>query len=181
MAHAEQQRFVASVREQWPEFFSGTKVVEIGSLIINGSVRQFFSSPLNYVGIDLADGPGVDVVCEGQNYDAADGSFDCAISAECFEHNPFWKQTFANMMRLVRDGGLVVMTCATHGRPEHGTSRSDRGSSPLTIDKGWEYYRNLGEEDFRAEWNFDELFSSYSFSSNEASHDLYFWGIKKAS
>lgn len=180
MAHYEQQQFVASVKRQWPEKFSGGRIVEMGSLIINGSVRQFFDEPDEYIGLDVAEGLGVDLVCEGQNYDGASDSFDCAISAECFEHNPFWRQTFANMIRLVKPGGLVVMTCATHGRPEHGTSRSDAGSSPLTVGKGWEYYRNLGEEDFRLEWQFDELFSSYSFSTNHRSHDLYFWGIKEA-
>ncbi len=179
MAHAEQQQFVQSVKNDFPDLFTGGRIVEIGSLDINGSVRKFFDAPFEYVGLDVAPGRGVDIVCEGQDYDAPDASFDVAISAECFEHNPQWKATFNNMLRLVRNGGLIVMTCATTGRPEHGTARSDAGSSPLTVAKGWDYYQNLTEDDFWEVWDFDEMFSSYSFSTNNRSHDLYFWGIRE--
>lgn len=178
MAHREQQQFVAAVKADFPDLFTGGRIVEIGSLDINGTVRKLFDVPDEYIGLDIAPGKGVDLVCEGQNYDAPDASFDVAISAECFEHNPYWKETFDNMVRLVRKGGLVVFTCATTGRPEHGTTRSDVNSSPLTVAKGWNYYRNLTEEDFTEEWDFDALFSSYDFSTNNYSHDLYFWGIK---
>jgi len=30
-------------------------------------------------------------------------SFDCTISVECFEHNPFWLETFVNMLRMTRE------------------------------------------------------------------------------
>lgn len=179
MAHAEQQLFVQCVKASFPSFFQGGRIVEIGSLDINGSVRRFFEAPKEYVGVDVGAGRGVDVVCEGQSYDGATGSFDVAISAECFEHNPHWKETFLNMVRMVRDDGLVVMTCATTGRPEHGTSRSDAGSSPLTVGKGWEYYLNLTEDDFHDAFDMDSMFSEYCFNVNTSSHDLYFWGLVK--
>ena len=43
-------------------------------------------------------------------------SFDVVISCECFEHNPYWRETFLNMTRVLRPGGLFVLTCATTGR-----------------------------------------------------------------
>ena len=179
MAHLEQQQFVGALKITFPSFFKGGRIVEIGSLDINGSVRRFFDAPGEYVGVDLGPGRGVDVVCEGQNYDGATNSFDVAISAECFEHNPHWEETFLNMVRMVRDEGLVVMTCATTGRPEHGTSRTDAGSSPLTVGKGWEYYKNLTEVDFRSAFDLSDMFEDYCFSVNTNSHDLYFWGLVK--
>jgi len=179
MAHYEQQQFMGAMRYSLPSFFIGGRIVEIGSLDINGSVRRFFEKPKEYIGIDVGAGPGVDVVCEGQNYDGATSSFDVAVSAECFEHNPYWKETFSNMVRMVRDEGLVLMTCATTGRPEHGTTRSDAGSSPLTVAKGWEYYQNLTEEDFEDTFDLENMFSEYCFNVNKNSHDLYFWGIVK--
>ena len=177
MAHFEQQQFVQSVKNEFPSFFHGGRIIEMGSLDINGSVRRFFEEPKEYVGVDVGPGRGVDVVCEGQDYDGATGSFDVAISAECFEHNPHWEATFANMHRLVRDEGLLVMTCATVGRPEHGTTRSDRGSSPLTVGKGWDYYKNLIEEDFYNAFPIACMFSEHCFKVNTSSHDLYFWGL----
>jgi SAM-dependent methyltransferase len=174
MAHGAQRVFFEKVREQYPEFFSNQRVLEIGSLDINGTVRDFFDN-CAYTGVDVADGPAVDIVAQGQDLTFPDGSFDVTVSAECFEHNPYWRETFLNMVRMTRTGGLVAFTCAAEGRPEHGTSRSDVGSSPLTVGLGWDYYRNLGEADFDEE-SLAGL-GSYGFYDNRVNLDLYFVGI----
>ena len=87
MSHQQQLSFVASVKDQFPEYFSQTKVLEVGSLNINGSVRQFFQNPDEYIGCDLGEGPGVDIVCRGHELPYPDGAFDVVISCECFEHD----------------------------------------------------------------------------------------------
>jgi SAM-dependent methyltransferase len=179
MAHIQQRDFIDKIKRRSPKYFSNQTVLEIGSLNINGTVRDFFEN-CEYVGLDVAEGNGVDVVCEGQNYDAPDNSYDVVCSAECFEHNPYWLETFENMIRLCKPGGFVFFTCATEGRPEHGTSRSTPLDSPLTVDQGWEYYRNLNESDFQQFINFDDQFKYYGFEVNDESKDLYFWGIKKS-
>jgi hypothetical protein len=175
MSHHEQRVFIDSVRERFPYFFTGVRVLEIGSLDINGSVRDFFTG-CDYTGVDIGAGYGVDVIAQGQDLTYPDRSFDVVISAECFEHNPFWLETFANMVRMA--DGLVLFTCATQGRPEHGTTRSDRYSSPLTIDFGWDYYRNLVEEDFTSALDIAALFGPHEFSVQESSRDLYFYGLR---
>lgn len=197
MAHSTQQDFISYVKNKFPNLFENVRVLEIGSLDINGTMRTFFSN-CDYLGIDVGEGKGVDLVCQGQEYDAPDESYDVCTSGECFEHNPYWAQTFANMVRMCKSNGLVLFTCATTGRKEHGTTRTDSESSPLTVDIGWEYYKNLDEQDFRNsfEESFDKIFSEYEFHStvdydaptefikNMRSYispceDLYFWGIKK--
>jgi SAM-dependent methyltransferase len=180
MAHAQQLEFVELLAKQMPRFSREAKVLEIGSLDINGSIRQFFDRCV-YTGIDIAEGKGVDLVCQGQEYGAPDGSFDHVISCEAMEHNPFWKETFANMIRLCRAGGLVSMTCATTGRDEHGTTNSNPVYSPLTIAIGWEYYRNLTAHDFMKSFDFRQLFARYRFWVDWSSFDLYFAGIKSGS
>jgi SAM-dependent methyltransferase len=172
MAHAEQREFFEWLRERQPAYFMGVNVLEIGSLDINGSVRDFFTG-CDYIGVDVASGPGVDVVAFAENLKYPDCAFDTVVSAECFEHNPEWRATFANMARMC--SGLVVFTCATTGRAEHGTRRSSPDMSPLTLD--WDYYQNLTAEDFKFGTNLRSMFSSYTFTTNQASHDLYFWGI----
>lgn len=176
MAHKEQSDYIATVKSQYPDFFNSGSVLEVGSLNINGTVRSFFDAD-NYVGVDVGDGPGVDVIMSGHEYDSKQ-LFDCTISCECFEHNPFWKETFVNMIRLTRIGGLVIFTCATTGRPEHGTERATPQDSPLTIGKGWSYYRNLTQEDFEETVDMGSLFEDYAFAENEQSCDLYFHGLK---
>lgn len=176
MAHAEQREFFAGLAHKFPQMFVSVSVIEIGSLNINGTVRDFFT-PTSYLGVDVGDGRDVDLVAEGQDLTFPDNTFDVSVSAECLEHNPEWVATFANMHRMA--SRYVIMTCASDGRPEHGTSRSSPESSPLTL--GWDYYRNLNEQDFRAEFDLDRMFSEYRFRYNASSHDLYFYGFKAES
>lgn len=171
MAHPQQFQFVESVRVEYPDNFYNAKVLEIGSLNINGSVRWLFAD-CNYLGVDVGQGKDVDLVCEGQKLDHPDNTYDTTISCECFEHNPYWAETFKNMHRMTKVGGLVLFSCATTGRPKHGTKSSSPQDAPLIE---WDYYKNLTEEDFKI----DGMFSKYQFSTNSGSCDLYFYGIKK--
>jgi len=179
MAHAEQAEFVEIVKRHLPGYFVNSSVLEIGALDINGSVRGLFRTN-SYVGVDLGEGAGVDLVRPGQLVDFPSESFDCTISLECFEHNPFWLESFVNMLRMTRSGGLVLVTCATTGRREHGTARSSPEASPLTAGRGWQYYRNLTEQDFTTRLDFRNWFSDWRFFIAHESYDLYFVGLRDA-
>jgi len=178
MAHTQQFAFVSRTKLRYPDYFLGKKVLEVGSLNINGTVRDFFDN-CDYIGIDVGQGPNVDIVCEGQNLDHSDNTYDTIISCECFEHNPYWVETFANMHRMTKSNGLIIMSCATTGRSEHGTTRTNPYDSPLTVGKGWDYYKNLTEQDFRDNFQLDNMFLEYNFQIEYGHCDLYFTGIKK--
>lgn len=162
-----------------PDYFVQAKVLEIGSLNINGTVRDYFAD-CQYLGLDIGPGRDVDLVCEGQRYDGPADSFDHIISCEAMEHNPQWSATFSNMIRLCKPDGLITLTCATTGRAEHGTIRSLPANSPLTVGQGWDYYRNLRPRDFRHAFDLQKEFSLHHFWVNWQSFDLYFIGIKRA-
>lgn len=176
MAHIEQRVFIQKIKFLYSDFFQSKSVLEIGSLNINGTIRDFFTD-CEYIGIDVGEGKDVDIVCPGQDYDAPDKSFDVVCSTECFEHNPYWLETFNNMIRMCKDGGMVFFTCATTGRPEHGTTRTTPQNSPFTSQ--WNYYKNLEASDFTSVINFDNIFDDYIFETNPYTCDLYFYGIKK--
>jgi SAM-dependent methyltransferase len=176
MAHKEQREWFRALKAKKPDAFSEVRVLEVGSLNVNGTIRDFFEA-IEYVGVDVGAGPGVDLVCKGEDLDYAANSFDVTVSAECFEHNPGWAATFQNMWRMTKKH--VMITCASEGRPEHGTSRSEPGASPFTAD--WDYYKNLTEADFRAEFDLDEMFTEYSFQYEPVACDLYFYGVKRVS
>jgi len=180
MSHREQLEFVKTVSQCLEHYFRNSRVLEIGSLNINGSVRQYFEN-CDYVGIDIGPGKDVDLVCEGQKYDAPDETYDQVISCEVMEHNPYWIETFENMWRLCKPGGLVLMTCATTGRAEHGTTRTSPENSPITVNQGWDYYRNLKGTDFSAKCKLNKKFDNYRFWVNWQSFDLYFIGVKRRS
>ena len=178
MAHRSQRDFMTVLKRSLPEYFVNSKVLEIGSLDINGSIRDFYAD-CEYIGIDVGEGKGVDVVCEGQKYDAPANSFHQVVSCEVMEHNPHWRETFENMIRVCRPAGLVVMTCASTGRPEHGTARTTVGDSPLTNAIGWDYYKNLTAKDIASAVDLDANFEAYYLAVNWVSYDLCFFGIKR--
>ena len=178
MAHAEQTGFIHLMRDL--VFPSSGSVLEIGSYQVNeNGIRSIFSG-CSYTGVDLVDGPGVDVVASGHDVDLAPDSFDVTLSAECFEHNPLWRETFFNMHRMTKPGGILIITCASSGRVEHGTTRSTRPNySPGTTAVGWDYYMNLTQKDFEGAFNISEMFNDHHFYAVRSSHDLYFFGVKR--
>lgn len=178
MAHSAQDEFVKILSSQLPVNFNTCDVLEIGSLNINGTIRKYFHE-CNYIGIDIASGKDVDIVCQGQDYDAPNDTFDTVISCEVMEHNPYWLETFRNMIRVCKPGGLIAMSCATTGREEHGTTRSKPQDSPLTVEASWNYYRNLTARDFEEHICLSDYFSLYRFWVNWNVFDIYFVGIKK--
>jgi hypothetical protein len=173
MAHLTQMFFINNVRTFFPAFFNGKKVLEIGSLNVNGTVRIFFEN-CDYLGIDVGTGPGVDRVCAGQDFPGKAQEFDVIVSTEVFEHTEQWDAIFLNMLRMLKRDGLLTFTCASHGREQHGTSLFDAAASPLTSGK-IDYYHNLIEDDFINAFQLNYWFSSYAMYRDQTC--LYFVGL----
>jgi len=174
MAHPQQMAFVAHLKDRFPQYFKAQKVLEVGSLNLNGTIRSFFEQCM-YLGVDVGPGPGVDMVAKGEDLTFDAGQFDVVCSTECFEHAPRWADIFNNMTRMSK--GLVFFTCATTGRPEHGTKRSNPWDSPHTAG---DYYMNVTEADVREKCDLSQ-FEDFGFQVDDEAHDLYFWGIKSGS
>ena len=189
MAHKEQTNYVNKIKQQFPNYFTNKKVLGIGTFNVCGTEDTYFDD-CDYSGLDLGPGPGVDIVCPAQDYDAPNNTFDTIISCECFEHNPYYKETIQNAVRMLKSGGMFLFTCATTGRPVHGVKSLEEKSKekfpnwktmPNVSRENWdnEYYKNLTEEDIRECLDFDDKFESYQFEVETNHCDLFFWGIKK--
>jgi len=178
MSHPDQIDFVKICSTMMSSSYPQGKVIEIGSYCVNGDVRQLFSWAEKHIGIDLAEGPGVDEISSGHEYGKSN-YFDVSIACEVFEHNPFWMETFINMIRITKPGGTILFTCATNGRVEHGTQRTTASDSPGTASIGWTYYQNLSAKDFIKRIDMDNHFTSYKFFVSKRTFDLYFIGVKK--
>ena len=184
MAHKEQRDFCLRVKEKFPEYFKNKKVLDIGSLDINGSNKELFED-CNYLGIDVGEGRNVDLISVGHLFDGPNDYFDTIISTEVFEHDMYYEETIKNIMRMLKPGGLFLFTCAAPGRPEHGTRRQGEWCAPLLlqISEEWaDYYKNLEESDVKKIGGFNEIFPDGHFELNnvylEIPADLYFYGIK---
>lgn len=107
--------------------------IEIGSLNVNGSIRDLFPH-YDYLGLDLVAGPGVDVVADGATFDTPK-RFDVAISCEAFEHAANWREVVKNISRLLRPNGIFIGTAAGPGREPHNCDG--------TPHSGVEHYENV--------------------------------------
>jgi hypothetical protein len=179
MAHRQQQEFFLKTKSKFPERFKNCSVLDIGSLDINGNNRFLFSE-YTYIGVDVGPGKNVDVISKGHEYKPNE-VYDVVISSECFEHDMYYSETIKNCIDLTKTNGLFTFTCASTGRPEHGTRRTSQQDAPLLVEHGdwFDYYKNLTEDDVRQVINVDEIFSEYEFEYSSETCDLYFWGIKK--
>jgi len=187
--HDEQIFFCKKVKDKFPEYFVNKKVLDIGSLDVNGSNKRYFDN-CEFIGIDIGPGKNVDVVTPGHLYDAPDESFDTIISTECFEHDMYVEKTLKNIVRLLKPNGLFLFTCAAPGRNEHGTQRTRPEDSPLTanINEEWSnYYCNISENMLKEMLDLNNIFKEYYIDEHHEIlvapfrniNDLYFWGIKK--
>lgn len=180
MAHPQQYDFCRRLAARFPLHFSMPRALAIGALDINSTSRginerQLFAPETEVIGIDPCPGPGVDVVCRAHEYVASDEAFDVVYACEVAEHDVVWHRTFAAMIRLTRPGGLVFFTCATIGRPEHGTRRRHPRDAPLAGD----YYENRTIADYIRGFDLDSLFVTYGFEVEHMHHDLYYWGMRR--
>jgi glycosyltransferase involved in cell wall biosynthesis len=106
-----------------PDEVAGRQVLEVGSYDVNGSVRPILEAhgPASYLGVDMAEGPRVDQVTDVTDLIDTFGadSFDVVVTTEMLEHAADWQAAVANLVRVVRPGGLLVITTRSPGFPYH--------------------------------------------------------------
>ena len=102
---------------------AGKRVIEVGSMNVNGSLRPHVESfgPSCYIGVDFAPGRGVDVVCDAVDLERRFGAeaFDVVISTEMLEHAENWRAVITAMKRVLVPGGLIVLTARGPGFKRH--------------------------------------------------------------
>lgn len=91
-------------------------ILEVGSLAVNGSLRDNALPTTRYVGLDIAEGEGVDIVVEpNKPFPVESDSFDLVIASSVFEHDPFFWVTFLEMCRATKDGGYIYVNAPSNG------------------------------------------------------------------
>jgi SAM-dependent methyltransferase len=114
-------------------------VLEIGSLNINGTVRDLFPQE-GYVGLDKRAGPGVDLVadiCEGRFF----REFRTVVCCETLEHITRPWEAIEEMHSALRPGGLFIGTWCfvyvIHNEPEDYWRVTPAGFRLLLEDAGF--------------------------------------------
>lgn len=143
MSHKEQLEFFRQAIGATVAPGGNPRILEIGSYDVNGSVRGLFAKSSAYIGVDLVDGPGVDVVVIPGELPRSLGQFDVILCSEVFEHDAEWKLTLQSAANRLAAGGVLITSCAATGRPEHGTPSTDPTQSPGTSGQDDWHYANL--------------------------------------
>ena len=144
------------------------RVIEVASRDINGSIRQLVSAD-EYIGIDLEDGPGVDVVGDCRDW-SPPWLASAVICAECLEHAPDARGVVDACIRYLKPAGRLILTCAGPGRAEH----SGHDGGPI---RGDEHYANIAPEDLE-KWLAEDL-EAVRVTYNGIAKDVYATGIKR--
>ena len=114
--HKEVKDYLTQVKTKYHKHFKKKKVLELGSLNINGSVREFFED-CEYIGLDRREGPDVDVVGNAHEYKST--KVDVVITTEMLEHDKYAAKSIKNGLSLLKKGGIFIGTAANTNRPAH--------------------------------------------------------------
>lgn len=162
--HQEVINWVEDSIQWWGK--SPDRVLEFGSYDINGSVRSLLEKPnIQYVGIDIVYGKGVDIVADASVFSDLE-KYDIVVCCEVFEHTPKWTQIIKNAYKNLSDGGLFIATMAGEGRFPH----SAIDQNPI---RDFEYYHNITKDELA-----NELLMFSSFEVNVINADTRGRGIK---
>ena len=100
------------------------KILDIGSYDSSGTsfnYRSIFDEKSwEYVGMDLKEGPNVDLtVLDLYNWEEIQsGSFDVVISGQAFEHMEFFWKAIEEITRILKNGGYCCIIAPSSG-PVH--------------------------------------------------------------
>jgi SAM-dependent methyltransferase len=100
------------------ENIENKKILDVGSYDVNGTAKPIFERG-TYIGLDMEEGPNVDVISDAHNIPFDSGTFDIVLSSSCFEHDDMFWVTFLEMCRVVKPGGYLYIQAPSNG-PYHG-------------------------------------------------------------
>jgi len=92
----------------------GLDVLDVGSYDINGTLKPLFPDS-NYIGMDMEDGPNVDLVSTAHSIPLDSNSQDVIVSSSCFEHDPMFWVSFLEMSRVLKPQGLMYINAPSAG------------------------------------------------------------------
>ena len=102
----------------------GKSVLEVGSRNVNGSARTIIEKydPIEYIGIDIQEGNGVDQICNVYDLVSVFGRdrFDVVVCTETLEHIENWISAITNLKGVLKSGGLMFLSAPVPGRKYHG-------------------------------------------------------------
>ena len=141
--HLTCMKWLEYVRDRYPEHFNSCRVLEMGSLNINGSVRPYFKN-CEYTGVDWRPGPNVDLVSLAHKVRLRK-KFRTIISCSMLEHDPHWEMSLTKIIDLLGDDGALFLVWGGIGNAPHCWETAPDGEfHPLKASLVFDYLTNKG-------------------------------------
>ena len=103
-------------KENYINKFNNPKILDIGSMDVNGSIKEQLNFKCNYIGADLVAGKNVNIVLDDPyKYPYEDNSIDIVVSISTFEHTEFFWETFLEILRVLKPNGLFFLNVPSNG------------------------------------------------------------------
>jgi len=111
------------------------KVLDVGSLDINGSAKEVYTEFESYTGIDMRPGKGVDIVINGHDLVSKFGenSFDTVVCMNTMEHDDKFWLTQGAINKVLKKGGFYVFSAPGFKFPFHPHPRDYWRMSPQAV------------------------------------------------
>jgi len=115
-------KFALSFAISFEHLSRGKRILEVGSRRVNNAngpdVRTFI--PVD-IGVDMIEGPGVDVIAKGEDLPALFGaeSFGMIFSLDTFEHVEKWREFLRGIWGVLKKDGILVLTAASKRKGRH--------------------------------------------------------------
>ena len=91
------------------------RVLDLGSQDVNGSLRDLCPVGTRYIGLDTMAAKGVDVVVSpNEVLPIASESIDAVVTTSAFEHDICFWDTFLELVRVLRAGGLIYINAPSN-------------------------------------------------------------------
>lgn len=136
------REWTKKMRLEFP--YKAERVLDIGSLNVNGSVKEYFNDALEYIGIDFREGKDVDYVMNAHDITEKfiPSSFNTVVCMDMLEHDDQFWITIKNINDVLKVGGHLFVVMPTINFPIHNHPndywRATESAFKEVIFKGYE-------------------------------------------
>ena len=96
--------------------FTGKVIVDVGAQDVNGSLRTYSPKGATYIGVDFAEGCGVDIIInDPYSLPFEAESVDIIVCSSVFEHSDFFWLLYLECLRILKPSGLLYVNAPSNG------------------------------------------------------------------
>jgi len=118
--HYNNRQWLLGLKRDHPDWFTGGQILELGSGGAEPFIRELFDDPEIYVGVDIVEGPNVDVVVNAGDMDFGKTRFSLTICFSMLEHDPEWRKSLTNAKKFMKSGSRMIGCHGAEGNQHHG-------------------------------------------------------------